>query len=492
MKKLILSIVIAAMTLATNSCKKDENNSKSSNTSEYVPVLTTKSVTNISPNTANCGGIITSDKGNSISKKGVCWSTHENPTISDSISTDGNGASDYNSSLTNLIPGTNYYVRAYATNSKGTGYGSALTFKTTAMPVVQTVTINNILSTQAQSGGIITSDGGNIISTRGICWSTSSTPTNKNYISLSTSATSTYSCSLTNLNPNTTYYTRSFITCGISIAYGNILSFKTASSVTVKTTAVTNADENGNATTGGTVTANGNTITAVGICWDITTNPTIYDDKIEYGPKSGQFTSTIKGLDSYTTYYVRAYAKTSSEIIYGNNVSFKTPEWVEDWDGIRYKVLTIGTQKWLGRNLTSFSDKNGGVIEDYNLIRIDSKNFHYFLDGYTRDLCMMGWHIPTVSDWTKLANYLGGASVAGGKLKEAGFSNWNSPNTGASNSSGFTALPYGIGDWGEEIGQSAYFWAKSSLSAVQLKYNSAELIFIDYPQMSLSIRCIKD
>ncbi|MCE5348065.1 MAG: gliding motility-associated C-terminal domain-containing protein [Bacteroidales bacterium] len=95
-----------------------------------VPVLSTGTVTNISTNTATSGGSVSDDGGQSVIARGVCWSTSSNPTVSGSHSADGSGTGSFTSSLTDLSEGTTYYVRAYATNSVGTGYGNELSFTT--------------------------------------------------------------------------------------------------------------------------------------------------------------------------------------------------------------------------------------------------------------------------------------------------------------------------------------------------------------------------
>ena len=93
-----------------------------------MPTVTTTNVTNITDTSASSGGNVTWDGGYSISARGVCWSTSTNPTISDSITTDGTGTGVFTSSLTGLTSVTSYYVRAYATNSQGTSYGNQQTF----------------------------------------------------------------------------------------------------------------------------------------------------------------------------------------------------------------------------------------------------------------------------------------------------------------------------------------------------------------------------
>ena len=110
-------------------CVRDEGSS-----SQTVPTVTTNSVTSISTTTATCGGNVTSDGGATITARGVCWSTSNNPTVSGSHTTNGSGTGSFTSSVTGLTPNTTYYVRAYATNSAGTAYGSEVSFTTSSAP----------------------------------------------------------------------------------------------------------------------------------------------------------------------------------------------------------------------------------------------------------------------------------------------------------------------------------------------------------------------
>ena len=104
--------------------------------SVVVPTVTTTAMSNIARRTASSGGNVTADGGASVTARGVCWNTVGTPTISDSKTTDGSGTGSFTSSVTGLTPNITYYVRAYATNSAGTAYGSQVTFKTNRMVIV--------------------------------------------------------------------------------------------------------------------------------------------------------------------------------------------------------------------------------------------------------------------------------------------------------------------------------------------------------------------
>ncbi len=110
----------------------DDNNDddNGNDTQIELPTVTTSSIGDITTNSAVCGGNVTSDGGSPVTAKGVCWSTAQNPTINSKKTNDGSGTGSYSSNLTNLSDNTKYYVRAYATNSKGTAYGETISFTT--------------------------------------------------------------------------------------------------------------------------------------------------------------------------------------------------------------------------------------------------------------------------------------------------------------------------------------------------------------------------
>jgi len=126
------------------SCSDDKTTTP---TGPTAPTVSTAAVDAITQTTAACGGSVTSDGGATVTARGVCWSTNATPSLTDSITNDGTGTGNFTSSLSGLTAGTTYYVRAYATNSAGTGYGGAESFTTTAAPTTVTDIDGNVYQT---------------------------------------------------------------------------------------------------------------------------------------------------------------------------------------------------------------------------------------------------------------------------------------------------------------------------------------------------------
>lgn len=398
-----------------------------------LPGVTTGSVTRILQTSAYSGGQVISDGGATVAARGVCWSTSENPTISSNKSSDSLGFGLFTSHLTGLTPNTLYYVRAYATNKEGTSYGSQVMFTTLspAIPALVTSGLKSVTNTTASCTGSISNDGGATITERGICWNT----------------------------------------------------------------------------TGG---------------------PTISDSHTSGVGGPDQFTGMLTDLTLNTTYYVRAYAINSIGTGYGNEVQFTQVEPLLDNDGNAYSVVTIGTQVWLGENLRTTTFNDGTpipyVTTGLNWANTSTPAFCWYSNNEqeykeiyggiynwyavnTGKLCPAGWHVPTKDEFGALVSYLGGAQIAGGKLKEAGTIHWATPNTGAANGSGFTALPgggrYNIGSDGgafADLGKYAYFWSnttntdnESSAFSYNLGFDIAAASVDPYSKRDGgSVRCLKD
>jgi uncharacterized protein (TIGR02145 family) len=286
---------------------------------------------------------------------------------------------------------------------------------------------------------------------------------------------------------------------------------------------ITNLDANG----GGIITSDGGaSVIARGICWSTNQTPTINNFKTKDGNGGGSFTSKLTALVANTTYYVRAYATNVNGTAYGNMKSFTTKNdnitTVTDIDGNIYHTITIGTQIWMVENLKTTKYRNGDPIPNvadntqWNNLTTDAYcnynndannatiygrlyNLSAVLDS--RKICPSGWHIPSDAEWTTLIAFLGGDNVAGGKLKETGTSHWNSPNTGATNETGFTALPDGHRDYFGiflEIGGYGHWWSstkddESSAWSYRMGYSYKNIgRSSSYEKNGYSVRCIKD
>ncbi|MEA4935104.1 MAG: fibrobacter succinogenes major paralogous domain-containing protein [Paludibacter sp.] len=228
--------------------------------------------------------------------------------------------------------------------------------------------------------------------------------------------------------------------------------------------------------------------------------------------------------------FTRNYQKTINIQLNTSGLYLNFEEWVNnsvtDIDGNVYSTVTIGTQTWMAENLKTTHYRNGDPIPnvtgdsqwgnlysgaycwyDNNIANKDIYGALY--NGYavkdSRNIAPQGWHVPTKEEWITLINYLGGDSVAGGKLKQKGTAYWDSPNTGASNSSEFNALPGGYRQRGTGIflykGTNAYF--RSSTEEFASGYDSAWLMMlwsqaskssVTYAEKTtgFSVRCIKD
>ncbi|MEO8406681.1 MAG: DUF1566 domain-containing protein [Chitinophagaceae bacterium] len=123
--KYFIPVTLLAILITAGSCSKDGSKNNPVTT---APTVTTNDVTAITQATATCGGNVTSEGSSAVTFRGVCWSTSPNPTIADSKSLSGTGTGSFTSAMTGLSDGSTYYVRAYATNSAGTGYGESKTF----------------------------------------------------------------------------------------------------------------------------------------------------------------------------------------------------------------------------------------------------------------------------------------------------------------------------------------------------------------------------
>ncbi len=497
-----------------------------------LPSVTTTAISEITQTTATSGGNVAVGGGSTVTARGVCWSTSANPTITNSHTTNGSGTGTFTSSLTGLTGNTPYFVRAYATNASGTSYGNQETFTTS--PVLATVTTDPaiyITLTTASSGGNVTSDGGGTVTARGVCWSTSANPTIANSKTVDGIGTGVFVSALTGLTLNTPYYIRAYATNSAGTGYGNELSFTTLLNPiapTVTTTAITNIAGIA-AISGGNVLSNGGSpIILRGVCWGSNPNPTLANSYSTDENGTGEFMSQLINLSPTSQYYARAYAINNVGTTYGNEFVFNTtvdfscpgiPHVV--YSAKAYNTVQIGNQCWLKQNLNIGTMVPGGYGQN-NLEKFCYNNdeanctvygglylWQNMMQGATtpgaQGICPSGWHIPTDGEWTLLTGFLGGESIAGGKMKDTETSLWQSPNTGATNSSWFTALPsgswYGAGYQFSSLSSYTTFWSSSLNGSSEawlrgLNYNTEDVSRgpASWGGMmgGYSVRCVKD
>ncbi len=287
--------------------------------------VTTSSVTFITSTTANIGGNVTMDGGALVTAKGLCWSTSTNPTISDSKTLNGTGIGSFSSTIAGLTAGTDYHVRAYATNSVGTSYGTDVIFHTPTLAVVTTSAVTAISAATASGGGAVSSDGGAFVTEYGLCWNTTSNPTIYDAKTLNGSGTGSFIANITGLTSGTTYHVRAYATNSVGTAYGAEVFFTTPKLPTVTTTPATSTSAT-TAIFGGDVTSDGGAVvTEKGVCWSSAAKPSLSDSKTSNGNGIGSFSANITGLITGATYHIRAFAVNSVGISYGDDLAFFIP-----------------------------------------------------------------------------------------------------------------------------------------------------------------------
>ena len=279
------------------------------------------------------------------------------------------------------------------------------------------------------------------------------------------------------------------------------------------------------AVTGGNVHARSSgKILAKGVCWSTGGEPTILDNKTINGKDTGSFVSILTGLRPRTEYYIRSYVIKESDTVYGNVIKFTTQDYgsVTDIEGNEYKTITIGTQTWMMKNLRTTKYKDGTAIRlikdsaswaslttpAYCWYKNDEAAFkstygalYNWYTVTTGKLCPAGWHAPSDDEWNILTSNLGGELIAGGKLKERGTSYWVEPNTGATNESGFSALPGGFRYHDGvffDLGFGGYWWSSKQYSTGDAFFrflyymDSTAFRFNNRKKNGFSVRCLQD
>jgi uncharacterized protein (TIGR02145 family) len=370
------------------------------------------------------------------------------------------------------------------------------------------------------------------------------------YTVVGTTTTDITTFNNTGLTPNTTYTYRvyAYNAVGNSLTYTNEVTLITTALLALPTLTTTSASSitQTAASSGGNISNDGGAaIIARGVCWSTSANPTIaLITKTNDGAGTGAFTSNLTGLSANTTYFVRAYATNSLGVGYGNEISFTTlqnstainvpgPN-VTDIDGNTYQSVTNCGKTWTKQNLNVSKYSDGTTIPQvtdptawanlttgawcyYNNDPANEAIYGKLYNWYAvagiydaasatnpalrKKLAPSGWHIPTDAEWTQLTDCLGGQNVAGGKMKatgtvQSGNGLWASPNTDATNESGFTGLPASSLNYDGPsfvgIGFQGVWWcSEAALRYLSYNYGNVTSGEADV-RFGFSVRCLRD
>jgi uncharacterized protein (TIGR02145 family) len=503
------------------------------------PVIVTAAVSEITQTTAQCGGTITSDGGATVTARGVCWSTDPAPTLANSNTSDGIGTGSFTSSIIGLTAGTLYYVRAYATNSVGTGYSDTQLFTTASSSntvtdidgnVYQTVTIGtqvwmaeNLKATHYRNGDAIP------IVTDGATW-----------IGLTTGAYCHYGNDMNNVatygrlyNWHAVVDSRSIAPPGWHVAsdaeWKQLEMYLGMSQTGADQTGWRGTDEGGKLKETGTthwLSPNAGATNESGFSGLPGGYRYLGGQYYDVGSHAVFWSSTTAGSgfawcrnlgSAYSG--VHRYDGGKSD---GFSVRCVKDPTVTDIDGNVYQTVTIGNQVWMAENLKVTHYRNGEAIpnvtdndtwaglttgayceydNDANNVATYGRLYNWYAASDIRNIAPAGWHVPSDIEWQTLVNYLGGDAIAGWKMKESGTVHWSSPNTGATNECGFTALPGGYRGWYgifADLGNYATYWTSTVISSTYAWYRSMSY---DNPEVSrydskkhygFSLRCVKD
>jgi uncharacterized protein (TIGR02145 family) len=265
-------------------------------------------------------------------------------------------------------------------------------------------------------------------------------------------------------------------------------------------------------------------VATFGLCWNTKPNPVVNDNKISIYSDTSNFLYNITGLLSNTVYFIRAYAITVGDTVYGTERYFYTHKLnsIADIEGNHYNTLKIGSQTWIAEDLktTRFNDGSpipmvsradlwGKLLNPaYCWYNNDSVNYSFprgkLYNWYavnTGKLCPTGWHVPSDQEWTILKDFLGGDSIAGGKIKTTGTLLWRYPNNRATNETGFSAIP---GGYRNSSGVYSYvtifdnWWSASGIAqegaSYWYVYHATGYFYksLALRMMGFSVRCLKD
>ena len=386
-----------------------------------LPSVGTHPVTEVTSESALCSGMITDSGNDEISSKGFCWSTSQNPTLNDNVTTELSrnepNMEHFTATIRNLKDSTTYYVRAFATNSVGTAYGSEQTFTTlkaddngggddngsddnggddnggddnggddnggdddggddngeidVVAPTVVTLSASCISFNTASIGAEVTADGGAEVTTRGFYWNEKSVeyegelPLNDNKVEAG-SGVGPFNYQLTDLKEGTEYRVMAFATNDAGTSYGEIVYFVTEKNEieielpTVTTVTVSEITYNTAVVSAEVLTDGGADVIERGFMWNKTDAGDNNTERVKVGEGLGTYSFKLLGLQEVTSYNVVAYAVNSKGEVVSEPVIFTTEA---NDEVIEYEYVDLGLPsgvKWAMHNVgTTYPEGHG-------------------------------------------------------------------------------------------------------------------------------------
>jgi uncharacterized protein (TIGR02145 family) len=424
---------------------------------EREMLVVTNEVFNVSVTSADAGGQVI-DIGQGATQHGHCYSKEPNVTVSDPHTRLGTptGTGGFTSPLSDLEPGTLYYVKAYISNGDITVYGSEISFTTydISPAILTTSEVGSVTETTAVSGGNITSDGSSEVTVRGVVWGISENPTLEDNEGFTEDGTGTgeFTSNLIGLKAGTTYYVKAYATNGAGTAYGNQQNF-----TTIEETVVTDIDGN-------------------------------------------QYQVIVIGQQRWLSSNLKVSRYRDGDLV---ATGLTDPAWQD---------ASQGASAVYPHALVAGINSQSDMVEAYGRL------YNWLAVTDSRGLCPAGWRVPTDEDWDELSGYIGDADypedVIGNALKSCRqvesphpgdcattvHPRWNNSVNYGTDDFGFAAFPGGLRYSNGEylgLGEIGSWWSSTSLgddNAWQRSiYHNSGIIdkSADIRQMGLSVRCIK-